>query len=65
MSSKAYDRAIEAYTQAIAKAPTNAVYYSNRAAAHISKTDFAAAAADAEQAIEVDPQFARSYSRLG
>lgn len=65
MSSKAYDKAIEAYTKAITKDPTSAVYYSNRAAAHISKQDYSAAVADAEKAIEVNPEFARSYSRLG
>lgn len=65
MTSKAYDKAIESYTKAIELAPTNAVFYSNRAAAHISQGNLAAAVADSEKAIEVNPEFVRSYSRLG
>ena len=51
MSAKKYDDAIAAYTDAIALDPTNAVYYSNRAAAHTSKGDHASAVADAERAL--------------
>lgn len=65
MSSKQYDGAIDAYTQAISKDPTNAVYYSNRAAAYSSKNDHNSAIADAEKAIEVNPQFTKAYHRLG
>jgi len=65
MSSKEYDGAIGAYTQAITKDPTNAVYYSNRAAAYSSKNDHNSAIADAEKAIEVNPQFTKAYHRLG
>jgi small glutamine-rich tetratricopeptide repeat-containing protein alpha len=65
MSAKQYDAAIDSYTKAIALDPKNAVYYSNRAAAHSSKNDHAAAIADAEKAIEVDPSFVRAYHRLG
>lgn len=65
MSSKQYDGAIDAYTQAISKDPANAVYYSNRAAAYSSKNDHNSAIADAEKAIEVNPQFTKAYHRLG
>ncbi|KAJ7124756.1 cytoplasmic protein [Mycena crocata] len=65
MSSKQYDQAIEAYTQAIAIDPANAIYYSNRAAAYSSKGDHLSAVGDAEQAIAVDPKFIKAYSRLG
>ncbi|KAF7310560.1 Hsc70 cochaperone [Mycena chlorophos] len=65
MSEKHYDRAIDAYTQAIALNPTNAVYYSNRAAAYSSKGDHLAAVGDAEQAIATDPTFVKGYHRLG
>ncbi|KAF7792475.1 hypothetical protein EIP86_003514 [Pleurotus ostreatoroseus] len=65
MSSKNYDAAIDAYTQAVALDPTNAVYYSNRAAAYSSKGEHASAVADAEKALEVDPSFVRAYHRLG
>jgi small glutamine-rich tetratricopeptide repeat-containing protein alpha len=65
MSSKQYDKAIDAYTEAIKRDPSNPVYYSNRAAAHSSKGDHLTAAVDAERAIELDPKFVKGYSRLG
>ncbi|TFY80187.1 hypothetical protein EWM64_g3825 [Hericium alpestre] len=57
MSSKQYDRAIEAYDKAIDLDPLNPIYYSNRAAAHSSKGDHLSAVGDAEKAIEVDTNF--------
>lgn len=65
MSSKQYDSAIGSYTRAINLDPTNAVYYSNRAAAYSSKNTHADAIVDAEKAIEVDPNFIKAYHRLG
>jgi len=65
MSGKQYDEAIESYTKAIELHPSNAVYYSNRAAAHSSKNDHVAAIADAQKALEIDPAFVRAYHRLG
>jgi small glutamine-rich tetratricopeptide repeat-containing protein alpha len=65
MTGKQYDEAIDAYTKAIERDPSNPVYFSNRAAAHSSKSDHLSAVADAEQAIELDPKFVRGYSRLG
>ena len=65
MTSKKFAEAIDAYTKAIALDPKNPVYYSNRAAAHSSNSDHAAAVADAEKAIAVDPAFVKSYHRLG
>lgn len=65
MSKKQYDAAIESYNKAVARDPTNPVYYSNRAAAHSSKGDHLSAIGDAEQAIAVDPKFVKAYHRLG
>lgn len=65
MSSKKYDEAIQSYDKAIGLDPSNAVYYSNRAAAHSSKGDHLSAVGDAEQAISVDPKFIKAYHRLG
>jgi small glutamine-rich tetratricopeptide repeat-containing protein alpha len=65
IASKEYNRAIDAYTEAIALDPNNPVYYSNRAAAWSSTGDHAIAADDAEMAIAVDPKFVKAYSRLG
>ncbi|EPT04399.1 hypothetical protein FOMPIDRAFT_1114274 [Fomitopsis schrenkii] len=65
MSAKQYDKAIDAYTKAIAVDPTNPVYYSNRAAAYSSKEEHQEAIFDAEKAIEVDSSFVKAYHRLG
>jgi small glutamine-rich tetratricopeptide repeat-containing protein alpha len=65
MHDNQYDKAIDAYTQAITLDPTNAVYFSNRAAAYSSKGENQPAVVDAEKAIEVDPSFIKAYSRLG
>jgi tetratricopeptide (TPR) repeat protein len=65
MSAKRYALAVGSYTDAIGRDPTSAVFFSNRAAAHISLGDHASAIADAERALELDPKFVRAYSRLG
>lgn len=65
MSTKKYDDAIAAYSKAIDLDPTNAVFYSNRAAAYSSKASHNEAILDAEKAIEVDPSFVKAYHRLG
>ncbi|KAG9102176.1 hypothetical protein FS749_013379 [Ceratobasidium sp. UAMH 11750] len=65
MAAKEYQKAVDAYTEAIALDPNNPVYYSNRAAAWSSMGDHAVAVDDAEMAIAVDPKFVKAYSRLG
>ncbi|KAK0505819.1 putative stress-induced protein STI1 [Armillaria luteobubalina] len=65
MTAKKFDEAIATYTEAIALDPVNPIYYSNRAAAHSSKGDHLSAVGDAEKAIAVDPQYVKSYHRLG
>lgn len=65
MSAKKHDAAIDSYSKAIALDPTNAVYFSNRAAAYSSKAVHASAVEDAKKAIELDPSFVKAYSRLG
>ncbi|RXK37079.1 cytoplasmic protein [Tremella mesenterica] len=64
MGQKLYDLAIEKYTEAIKLDPT-AVYYSNRAAAWGALGKHEKAVEDAEKALELDPKFAKAYSRLG
>ncbi|WRT66484.1 uncharacterized protein IL334_003443 [Kwoniella shivajii] len=64
MSTKLYDSAIEQYSEAIKLFP-NPVYYSNRAAAWGGLGKHEKAVEDAEKALELDPKFAKAYSRLG
>ncbi|KLO20444.1 TPR-like protein [Schizopora paradoxa] len=65
VSAKKYNEAIEAYGRAIALNPSNAVYYSNRAAAHSFNNDHPSAIIDAQKALEVDSKFVKAYNRLG
>lgn len=65
MGQKDYDAAIDAYTQAIKLDETNAVFFSNRAAAYSSKGDHDNAILDAQRAIEIDSKFSKAYHRLG
>lgn len=62
---KHYAKAIEGYTRAIEIDPSNAVYYSNRAFAHIRNETFGAAITDASKAVELDPTYAKGYYRRG
>lgn len=65
MAQKDYRKAIELYTQALALNPTNAVFLSNRAAAHSAAKDHASAKTDAEAAVLLDPGYTKAWSRLG
>ncbi len=64
LSSKDYEGAIEWYTKAI-KLHEGHVYYSNRSAAYLSKGLGESALKDAEKCIEINPSFAKGYSRKG
>lgn len=48
-----------AYSRAIDINPNNAVYYSNRAAAHVRLENFGLALTDATKAIELNPQYVK------
>ena len=50
---KDLDGAAEKYTAAIATYPNEASYYTNRAAVHFERSDYASCEADCDQAIEV------------
>jgi small glutamine-rich tetratricopeptide repeat-containing protein alpha len=65
MGRKDYAAAIDLYSQALGLASSNPIYLSNRAAAYSASGQHAKAAADAELAVTVDPQYARAWSRLG
>jgi small glutamine-rich tetratricopeptide repeat-containing protein alpha len=65
MAAKDYDTAIAKYTAAIELIPTNAVYLSNRAAAYSSLRKHDLALEDAKKATEVEPTYAKGWSRLG
>lgn len=60
-----YDKAIESYTKAVELDPSNHVFYSNRSAAYLSKGDATNALADGLKCTEVNPTWAKGYSRHG
>lgn len=57
--------AVEWYDRAIALDGCNAIYYANRAFAHIKLEKLGAAIADATQAIELNPKYVKGYYRRG
>ncbi|KAJ2495172.1 Small glutamine-rich tetratricopeptide repeat-containing protein 2 [Coemansia sp. RSA 2052] len=62
---KDFTGAIDSYTGAIALVSNNAVYFGNRAAAYSQNGDYQEAVDDAKQALEIDPDYTKGYSRLG
>lgn len=60
-----YVQAIDLYTQAIELNNQNAVYWANRAFAHIKLEEYGSALEDASKAIEVDPRYSKGYYRRG
>ncbi|QPG75035.1 hypothetical protein FOA43_002375 [Brettanomyces nanus] len=65
MARRDFEEAISNYTKAIELDSTNAVYLSNRAAAYSSIRSHELALEDAKKAIEVNPDYAKAWSRMG
>lgn len=65
MAKKDYTSAVDLYTQALKINPVNAVFLSNRAAAHSANKDHTSARSDAEAAVAIDPAYTKAWSRLG
>mmetsp|Transcript_16101 Transcript_16101/g.26295 ORF Transcript_16101/g.26295 Transcript_16101/m.26295 type:complete len:263 (+) Transcript_16101:175-963(+) len=59
-----YDKAIEAYSEAIKLNDLNHVYYANRAAAYLAKEMFEDARSDCLKCISLDKTFVKAYLRL-
>lgn len=62
---KNYDEAIRLYGEAIALSKSDHVLYSNRSAAYAEAKRYEEALCDAQKCIELKPDFAKGYSRLG
>lgn len=58
-----YHEAVAGYSAAIAAHPGSAVYFSNRAFAHIKLEEYGSAIADATRAIELDAAYVKAYYR--
>ncbi|KAG7383825.1 Serine/threonine-protein phosphatase 5 [Phytophthora boehmeriae] len=59
-----FTTAVEFYTRAIELAPT-AIFYANRAAAHVKSESYGLAIDDASAAIELEPSYIKAYYRRG
>ncbi|OQR88005.1 hypothetical protein ACHHYP_07713 [Achlya hypogyna] len=60
-----YAQAVDAFTEAINLEPSNAIFYSNRSGAYLKLNRGADAIADAKKCVELRPEWAKGYSRLG
>jgi len=60
-----YEEAMENYTQAINLDGRNAVYFCNRAAAHLKLNNLDKALRDCQIAIQLNRTYARAYGRMG
>ena len=60
-----FKEAIKMYSAAIQMSENqpNAIYYSNRANAHLESQSFKECIEDCDQAIQIDPNFTKSYYR--
>lgn len=65
LSENKFDEAIAAYTEAISHDEKNHVLYSNRSAAYAKAGRYQEALDDAEKTIELNPTWAKGYSRKG
>ena len=65
LSKKDYTKAMDFYTQAVKIDPWDAVYHSNRSAAFYAVERYRDAVADAYIATEMDPKYAKAWSRYG
>lgn len=63
ISAKNWKLAAEQYTKALAQDPFDHVFYSNRSAAYAESEEYEKALQDADRCIELNPQFAKGYSR--
>lgn len=65
LANKKFQEAIVSYSKAIDLNKSNAIYYSNRAAAYSHIGQHHKAIEDCKQAITIDPLYVKAYSRLG
>lgn len=60
-----FSTAIELYSKAIELNGSNAVYWANRAFAHIKLEEYGSAILDATKVIEIDPKYSKGFYRRG
>ena len=58
-----FEKAIDGYSEAISLDPCNAILFSNRSFAHLKMESYGYSLADANKAIELNPNFIKAYYR--
>ncbi|XP_038108091.1 E3 ubiquitin-protein ligase CHIP isoform X2 [Culex quinquefasciatus] len=64
-SARKYEDAINLYTKAIIKNPTNATYFTNRALCHIKMKRWDSSCTDCRRALDMDPNLVKGHFFLG
>ena len=64
-AAKHYAAAVEGYSKAIELRPDCAVYFSNRAFAHIKLEEYGSAISDATDSIQLDPTYVKASPAAG
>ena len=65
LKAQQYQKAVDLYTEAIKIDISNSIYHSNRSAAHLSMGMVKEARKDAFVSTQLDPNYAKGWSRLG
>ena len=65
LQAKRFDEAVDLYSKAIALDPSNAVYFSNRAAAHASLEHWREALDDSHEVVTLKPEWVKGWVRRG
>ncbi|KAH8311471.1 hypothetical protein KR044_006498 [Drosophila immigrans] len=63
LKTKEFSKAIEMYSKAIELYPSSAIYYANRALAHLRQENFGLALQDGVSAVKTDPSYLKGYYR--
>ncbi|KAL9692783.1 hypothetical protein quinque_000071 [Culex quinquefasciatus] len=64
-TARKYEDAINLYTKAIIKNPTNATYFTNRALCHIKMKRWDSSCTDCRRALDMDPNLVKGHFFLG
>ena len=59
-----YEEAARHFSRCIGLEPSNAIYFSNRAAAHTALKNFSGALSDGKEVVRLRPQWAKGWARI-
>ena len=59
-----FEEAVRHFSRSIGLEPSNAIYFSNRAAAHTALKNFSGALSDGKEVVRLRPQWAKGWARI-